>query len=41
MKDYGVEESEQMEQVWGSYVGKGFYIYEQLWSCALTECISA
>ena len=29
-----------MEQVWGFYVGTGFYVYEQLWSCELTECIS-
>ena len=26
MKDYGLEDSEQMEQVWGLYVGTGFYI---------------
>ena len=26
MKNYGLEGSEQMEQVWGLYVGAGFYI---------------
>ena len=26
MKDYGLEGSEQMEQVWGLFVGTGFYI---------------
>ena len=26
MKDYGLEDSEQMEQVWRLYVGTGFYI---------------
>ena len=42
MKDYGLKDSEQREQVWGSYIGTFFYIYEQLlWSCELTECISA
>ena len=30
MKDYGLEDSEQMEQVWSLYVATGFYIYEQL-----------
>ena len=40
MKDCGLKGSEQMEQVWVLYVGTGFYIYEQLWSCELTECIS-
>ena len=28
MKDYGLEGSEQMEQVWSLYVGTGFYIKE-------------
>ena len=40
MKDYGLEDSEQMEQVWGLYVGTGIGIEEQLWGCELTECIS-
>ena len=26
INESGVEDSEQMEQVWGSYVGTGFYI---------------
>ena len=26
MKDYGLEDSELMEQVWGLYVATGFYI---------------
>ena len=26
MKDYGLEDLEQMEQVWGLYVGTGFHI---------------
>ena len=26
MDDYGREGSEQMEQVWGLYIGTGFYI---------------
>ena len=26
MKDYGLEDSEQIELVWGLYVGTGFYI---------------
>ena len=30
MKDYELEDSEQMEQVQGLYVGADFYIYEQL-----------
>ena len=40
MKDYGLEDYEQMKQVWGLYVGAGFYIWEQLWSSELIECIS-
>ena len=40
MKDYGLEGSEQMEQVWGLYVGTGFYIYKLLWSCEHIECNS-
>ena len=30
MKNYELEDSEQMEQVWDLYVGTGFYIQEQL-----------
>ena len=30
MKDYGLEVSEQMEQVQGLYTGTGFYIQEQM-----------
>ena len=41
MKDYGLEDLEQMEQVWGLYVETGFYIQEQLWSCELNKCIWA
>ena len=41
MKDYGLEDSEQMEQVWSLYVGTGFYVQEQLWSCELIKCVSA
>ena len=26
MKDYGLEDSRQMEKVWGLYVKTGFYI---------------
>ena len=33
MKDYGLEDLEQMEQVWGLYIGTSFCIKEQLWSC--------
>ena len=29
MKDYGLRGTEQMEQVWGLYIGTGFYILEQ------------
>ena len=32
MKGYGLEGSEQMEQVWGLYIGTVFYIEEKLWS---------
>ena len=28
MKDYGLEDSEQMKQVWGLYIGTSFYIYK-------------
>ena len=39
MKDYGLDDLEQMEQVSGLYVGTGFYIYEKLGSSNLIECI--
>ena len=26
IKNYGLEDSEQMEQVWGLYIGTSFYI---------------
>ena len=39
MKGYGLTGLEQMEHVWGLYIATGFYIYEQLWSCELIECI--
>ena len=30
MKDYGMEDSEQMEEIQGLYIGTGFYIQVQL-----------
>ena len=40
MNGCGLKGLEQMEQVWGLYIETGFYIWEQLWSCELIECIS-
>ena len=40
IEDYGLEDLEQMEKVWGLFVETGFYIEEQLWSCELIEWIS-
>ena len=41
MKDYGLEDSEQIKQVWGLNVGTGFYIGTTVKLCEGTEYISA